>query len=255
MNTLAAISLLLIAFDGPVGSGIPELVTRFENADSQTISASFVGDAAASAEIEWFLDGNGVLAPVAVNVFLPAGESEAGSPVLEGTFPVKLPEISRPTLFRGLIYATDNSGHRAQVGQCRLLLYPENHLDAEWGQLAESDVPIVVSGPFPGLREFLDNKSISYREGDLDRPETLERSGFLIAQWDGQGRLPIRGLAKSMVIYGAGLDDAMGIFGEATGDEVLTWIANPPSRDFDDDPIAQQIFLRMTTKLIDLNNP
>lgn len=125
----------------------------------------------------------------------------------------------------------------------RLLLFPPNHFDAKWKQLAESGLPIHLSGELPGLRALLGRHGVRWQEADLAKPETIDRNGLLVCQLNGSDRIPYPGMAKYIAVFDTeslAFDRAL----ESVWQDRLVVFEGPISS-FADEPLTQQLLFQL----------
>lgn len=99
MIELAAI--LLLALDRPLGGGTANIITRFDTDEVRAIPAVFLGSADTIPPVEWFLDGDGLLAPVAVSRFVPRPLDNDPPGIARGEYPIGQQGVDKPVFFRG----------------------------------------------------------------------------------------------------------------------------------------------------------
>lgn len=253
MNTLAAAALVLVSVDAPPGSGLPEMVARFQGDSAPAVRATFAGGSPTTVEVEWFLDGDGLVAPVAREVLDVTTSADAALTTV--AIPVKLPEVDKPTVFRGALRAGAKSDGFRPLGDIRLMLFPKDHFVADWKRVAAAKLPITLSGPLRGLRELLERHGIRFREGHPHQPETVDRNGVLVIERnDTTPGLPWPGQARAMLVY-AGTSAGLRLFGEAKEGDNLLWIGGPPPMAFTDDPLSQQMLLQLLEPLLKKSTP
>jgi hypothetical protein len=251
MNDLAALLCLLIALDGPVGQGIPAAITRFDGPDSPAIRAEFVvgpDSAPGAISLDWFLDGGTLTAPVATTTFRP---DPAGSPSprrVVGGFPVELPEVTKPTRFRGVIRA--DGGTSRPTGTFALTLYPRDHFAERWRRLQESDVAITLVGEPGGWAEFLRDQGVAFVEGGPDHTGEAGRDEVLVVQASGDNPLPRNARAKAVFVYGG---DSEPDFRRAAATGRLLWITQSPPPNVAAVPAAQNAFLELAESILPPN--
>jgi len=237
---MAIVAILLLALDGPVDGGVPALIARFDGQGILPISAAFLSESETLPAIEWFLDGDSLLAPLAVSTFGAMPKPDDPPSLRRGIYQFATQSVTKPTLFRGVI-------GKEPKREIRLLLFPPDYFLAGWKRLAESGIPVFASGELPGLRPLLEEAGITFREADLSHPEEIDRNGLLIAQtgFDGPAILP--GLAKGVIIFDeAPLTNRQ--FLQASPGQYLICIQGPVT-DFQTNPLGQQIILQLAEKL------
>ena len=195
---IEVVALLLIAFNRPVGGGTASLVARFDTETVCPIPAAFVGHAETVPVIEWFLDGDGIFAPLAVSQFVLRPQQVEPCGLLRGEYLFGQQGVTKPTMFRSVI-------RTSPPRDVRLLLFLPDHFDAAWKQLKESGLAVSLSGELPDLRELLNRHSITWREANLGNSDTIDRNGLLIAQYSHDAKhIPLPGMAKFMALYNTG---------------------------------------------------
>ena len=234
MIELAAI--LLLALDRPLGGGTANIITRFDTDEVRAIPAVFLGSADTIPPVEWYLDGDGLLASLAVSRFVPRPLDNDPPGIARGEYPIGHQGVDKPVFFRGVI-------HTSPPREVRLLLFPPDHFDAKWKQLAESELPIRLSGELPGLRTLLDRHGVHWQEADLAKPETIDRNGLLVCQLNGSDRVPYPGMAKWVAVFDT---ESLGFsrFFESVWQDRLVVFEGPISS-FADEPLTQQLLFQL----------
>ena len=234
MIELAAI--LLLALDRPLGGGTANIITRFDTDDVRAIPAVFLGSAETIPPVEWFLDGDGLLAPLAVSRFVPRPLDNDPPGIARGEYPIGHQGVDKPVFFRGVI-------HTSPPREVRLLLFPPDYFDSKWKQLAESGLPICLSGELPHLRTLLERHGIRWQEADLAKPETIDRNGLFICQLDRSGQVPYPGMAKWVAVFDTE-SLAFNRFLESSWQDRLVVFEGPISS-FADEPPTQQLLFQL----------
>ncbi|GAB4180938.1 MAG: hypothetical protein Fur0032_22000 [Terrimicrobiaceae bacterium] len=253
MNELAGALIMLVALDGPLGSGTPEMLARFQSKETPRIAAVFAGGPPTAIEVDWFLDGEGIVAPVARAVLDITPTPNV--PLTTVSLPVDLPEVKKPTTFRGVMRAGTGDGEFHPAGDFRLMLFPADHFDSQWKRVAKSGLPISLSGLLTGLRELLSEREVRFGEGESQRPDSIDGNGVLVIQvGDSNPASLFPGQARAMLVY-SGASEGLRLFGEAKDGDKLLWVSGAPRVPFAQDPIAQQMLLQLIEPLIHETTP
>lgn len=239
MTTLTLI--LLLAFDLPLSQGVATFTSRFDGPNQLPIPAVFLTSRDAEAPaLEWFLDGDGILAPLAASHFVETGRVD-GDPagLLRGQYLLGFPDVSKPTFLRGVI-------HTDPPQTVRLLLFPRSELTRRWEAVGRKNLPITLVGKLTGLRDLLESHAIAVREADQPSPDSVDRNGLLIAGIDSNAPGIPPGLAKGTILFVAGSGFGRRFLEHSNGD-VLVMESTAP--DFPNNPLAQQLILQLAERI------
>lgn len=254
MTVPAAILVLLLALDGPVGHGIPPVVTRFAGETSPPIQAIFARhpeDAVIQPEIVWFLDGDALGVPLGKSAFTPSSEAPSNPLLTPGHFLWDLPDSAKPQVYRGAIYQEGLSPESQPFATFRFVLFPADYLLEEWKKVAESDLHLTLIGPLPGLREFFQSRGIRFVEGRHDDLSSVDRNGMLVvdAEHDDLFVIP-PGQARAVLVFSAPDRSWQSSFRVMENTDATIWTQRNLHLDFASDPLAQKLFLHLAEPLI-----
>jgi hypothetical protein len=258
MSIPLSLVAILLAIDGPVGRGIPPVVARF--ADNEialtAIFARHPTDSIPQVEIDWFLDGGALAAPVGKSSLLLA-RKPAEHPILtEGTFFVNLPPSDKTETYRGLIRTVRGDAKSAPLAEVQLAVFPPNHFAHDWQLLAASGVSITLIGELPGLRDFFQKQGILFAEGDANDPGTINRNGLLVIDAsDEKNSVVPPGLARATLVFAAPDRSWQSQFQGQEHGHAFLWVQRTPSLDFAQDPLAQAQFLSLARPLLNKTQP
>lgn len=252
MSIPFSLVVVLLALDGPVGRGIPPVVARF-GGDEMAVPAIFArhpADSTPEVEIEWFLDGGALGAPVGKSGFILARKPSDHPILSEGTFLVDLPASSKTETYRGLLRSVRGEESSVPLAEIQLAVFPRDHFVADWQRLARSEVSITLIGKLPGLRSFLRQQGVSFTEGDTNDPGTIDRNGLLVVDASHENSVIPPGLARAMLVYTApNRSWSSGFAAQENGDSLI-WTQRQPGSDFAQDPLAQTQFLNLALPLL-----
>lgn len=258
MSLPLSLVVILLALDGPVGRGIPPVVARFagDELPLRAIFARHPADSMPKVAIDWFLDGGTLAAPVGTSGFLLA-RKPAEHPILtEGTFFVNLPPSDKTETYRGLIRTVQGDKKSTPLAEIQLAIFPANFFAEDWRRVEASEVGITLIGELPGLRVFLEETGISFAEGNLSDPGSIDRNGLLVVDASGEKNFVLPpALARAMLIYAPSNHSWQSEFVSHQNADTLLWIQRPPELDFAQDPLAQAQFLSLIQPLIQKSKP
>jgi hypothetical protein len=258
MNAITAVFILLLALEHPSGPGVPEMLTRFDGPAPIALQAEFVrfpAHASVQAEIEWFLDGGGILAPVGRSSFVYAREQAEEPYRQRGSFPLSLPKVEKPTLFRGVIYAQEEGSPRKQVGTVSLRLIPADTFAPEWQRWAEQGLPLQLAGELGGWRAFLTEQNIAFTEIEESSSTSINRNGLVLADRAELGGPLMDQATKAALFYGAVANHADEILLQKRHADTLLLVGQAAPEDISQDPTSQAMFLRLAETFLQPNDP
>lgn len=253
MSAAQAVFLLLFSLDSPSGPGVPEIITRFDGPQTPALHAEFIrfpANAAVRAEIEWFLDGDGLLAPVGVSPFLYARGLAEDPYRQRGSFSVDLPKVEKPTRFRGVLHARGDDGPSEPLATFVLMLFPEDEFIPRWQRLAEEGFTPHLMGDLGGWRTFFQGQGIAFEELDPDGLAPIPRNSFVLADLTSPVSLFMEQPSKAVLIYGGGGSPMAETFRQQSHADRLLWLGRPPPADVLQDPGAQATFLQMAESFL-----
>lgn len=165
MNAANFMAVALLALDGGAGSGVPVEVDRFAAA-LVTIPAIFAGERSEVSQI-WatvYVDGDGLLAPVARGSFQPAEDDFGSEGLVSGVFSL---EIGKTGGLSRCVVVLKLGKPAVTCGTFRLNLVPEDCLAKRWENVAaERGRQLTVTGKLTGLRELLAEHRVGFVDGD-----------------------------------------------------------------------------------------
>jgi hypothetical protein len=239
--------LRIVALDGDIGHGVPEVIERMLGADAMVKAAFLRGeDWAGELSADMYLDGGSIGAPLTKDLqFVPVA-TPTHPALLEGSFTIPPPDTSKPVAQIIVINASKNGGNRSRVAAFRLQWASTTAAQAALKALPK----LQVFGSVPGLREQLRLWHIPFDDLGAEMPLSIDPQTSALGDAAADGsQTPALSERSSLLLLRTQPASMTGVLCKDADGRRLTLVTLPHTADWRRSPLLYRILIQHLTPI------
>lgn len=234
----------IVALDGDLGHGVPDVVERILGAEAQ-VKVSLLQNKGEAAELtaDVYLDGGSMAAPLAKGLkFAPLAAAHPA--LLEGSFSIPSPDTVKPVVQIVEIHVSAKGEERSRIAVFRLQWASASAVKAT----LKAAPKLQVFGSVPGLREQLRTWQIPFDDLGRELPLRIDAQASAVgdAIFDG-ARPPELGEQSSLLLVQVKQASMIEVSCKDGGGRRLTRATLPRAADWRRSPVLYRILVQHLT--------